>query len=93
MIGDHIAGEPDAAVPGPRAEILERLLASEITCDFVIIDRVGGGDRLRISHHLFDSLGCPAPLPDADKPEGIDIPLGELVKFLVGDLIECGNRS
>ena len=56
--------------------------------DPVVVERVGGGDRLLVAAPALDPLGGSRPLPQADQPQPGDAAPGQRVQLLVGDRVE-----
>ncbi len=92
VVGDHVAGQPDAARGRPVAQLGVGRLAAEVAGDPVVVERVGRGDRLTIAAHPLDPLGRPRSLPQADQPEAGDAPAGQRVELLVRDRVQGGDR-
>ena len=88
VVGHHVAGQADAAGPGPVAEHGVGVLAAEIVGDPVVVERVGGRDRFGVAAHPLDPLGRLRAFPESDEPEPGDAPAGEGVELLVGDGVE-----
>ena len=88
VVGDHVAGQPDPARPGPVAQVGVGRLAAEIGRDPVVVERVRRGDRVGVAAHPLDPLRRTRPLPQADQPQPGDAPAGELVELRVGDRVE-----
>ena len=93
MVGDHVAGQADAARPGPVAELRIGRLAADILGDPVVVQRVGAGHGIVIAAHPFDPLGGDGAFPQADQPEPCHAPAGELVQLLVRDRVEGVDRA
>ena len=49
MVGDHVAGQPDAAPQRSFPQVVERLPAAQIGGDFVVVERIGRSDGLGIA--------------------------------------------
>ena len=47
VVGHHVAGQADAALPGALAQVVAGLFAAQIPGDGIAGERVGRGDRLR----------------------------------------------
>ncbi len=88
VVGDHVAGQADPAGLGPFVEVLEGGLAAQVVGDAVIVHGIGRGDGVDIAHQVLDPAGGAASLPDADQPEAVEIPAGDLVQFLIRDLVQ-----
>ena len=88
VVGHHVAGQPDAARPGPVAEVRVGGLAAEVVGDPVVVERVGRGDRVGVAAHALDPLRRRRPLPQPDQPQPGDAPAREPVELLVGDRVE-----
>ena len=88
VVGDHVAGEPDPARPGPVAQVGVGRLAAEVVGDPVVVERVGRGDRVRVAAHPLDPLRRLRALPQADQPQAGDAPARERVELLVRDRVE-----
>ena len=88
VVGDHVAGQPDPARPGPVAQVGVGRLAAEIGRDPVVVERVRRGDRVGVAAHPLDPLRRTRPLPQPDQPQPGDAPAGELVELRVGDRVE-----
>ena len=56
--------------------------------DPVVVERVGGGDRVLVAAPALDPLRGSRPLPQADQPQPGDPAPGERVELLVGDRVE-----
>ncbi len=89
VVGHHVAGQADASPPRPLSQVLIRRIATQISRDLVVKQRVGRCDRLGIPAHLFDPARCRAALPEADQPQAGEAPTGQLVEGLVGDLVQA----
>ena len=88
VVGHHVARQPDAAPPGPVAQDRVGGLAAEVGGDPVVVERIGGRDRVGVAAHPLDPLGRLRALPQPDQPEPGDAPAGERVELLVGDRVE-----
>ena len=88
VVRDHVAGEPDATIPRPCPEVRRGSGPAEVRRDVVVVQRIRGGERLRVAAPSLDLARGSAPLPDADQPQPGDAGTGEPVELLVGDRVE-----
>jgi hypothetical protein len=88
VVRDHVAGHPDATLPGPGLERLVGTLPAEVVGDPVVVERVGAGDGVRVAAQALDPLRRGGALPQADQPQPGDAPRCEAVELLVGDRVE-----
>ena len=61
VVGHHVAGQANAALPGALPQIVHGRLAAEVAGDLVIEQRIGRGDRIGVAGKLLDALrgrGC-----------------------------------
>ena len=88
VVGDHVAGQPDPARPGPVAQVGVGRLATEIVGDPVVVERVRRGDRVGVAAHPLDPLRRfeRSHSPISHRP--VTPQRGELVELLVGDRVE-----
>ncbi len=93
VVGDHVAGEPDAACRRPVAQLGIRRFAAEVAGDRVVVERVGRGDGILVAAHPLDPFGCPRPLPQADEPESRDAPASQRIELLVRDRVQGRDRT
>ena len=49
VVGHHVAGQADAALPGPVAQVRVGVLAAEVVGDRVVVERVGRGDGVGVA--------------------------------------------
>ncbi len=89
VVGHHVRGKADAALPGAGAQVLQGVPAAQVGGDLVIHQRIGRSDRIRLAHHLLDALGGEAAFPQADQPQPGDAALRQQVQLLVRDLVEA----
>ena len=87
-LGTMSLDEADAARPRPIAQVLVRLLATEVAGDPVVVERVGGGDRVGLAAQALDPLRRLRALPQPDEPQAGHAPRGERVELLVRDPVE-----
>ena len=93
MVGDHIAGQPDAALRTAGLEVGEGRFATQLRGHPVGVQGVGGGLGLGVAAQLLDAArGCGA-LPDADQPQGVEPPAGQAVEFGIGNGVEGADRG
>jgi len=93
VVGHHVAGQTDTA--GRRAIAQGRIgrAAAQVAGDLVVSQRIGRGHGFRIAAPLFDLLRGARAFPQADQPQAGHAPAGELVQFLVRDLVQALHRS
>ncbi len=91
MVGNHVAGQPDAPFQAARFQGRQGLVAAEVVGHGVIVQGVGRGDRLGVAHDLLDLLRGPGALPEADQPQRGEAPAGQPVELLGRNLIEAGE--
>ncbi len=61
VVGDHVRGKTDAALPGAPAQVLQGSPAAQVFGDIIGIQRISRSDRVRVAHALLDALarrGC-----------------------------------
>ena len=71
VVRDHVRGEPDASARRPIAEVRVGGLAAEVVGDPVVVQRVGGGRRVRVAAKALDLArrrGCAARSRSARGP-------------------------
>ena len=88
VVGDHVGREADAAGPGAVAQVRPRILATEVVCDHVVVQRVRRCRRVRVAAPDLDPLRCLRALPQTDQPEARDAPAGEPVQLRVRDRVK-----
>ena len=93
VVGDHVAGEPDAAPPGTLAQVLVRRFAAQVLSDPVVEQGVGRGHGVRIAAQLLDPLRRPAALPQADQPEPGEAPARQTIELLIRHLVEAAHLA
>ena len=93
VVGHHVAGQPDAACPGPVAEVRVGGLAAEVVRDAVVVEGVGADatasalPRIRLIRSEATER-CHSPM--SHRP--VTPQRGEPVELLVGDRVERPDR-
>ena len=88
VVGDHVAGEADAACPGAVAQVRVCALATEIPGDPIVVEGIGRGHGSGVASHPLDLLRRLGALPKADQPQAGDAPPSERFQLLIRDGIE-----
>ena len=89
VVGHHVAGQPQAEVRSAVLQVVISLPAAQIFCYVVVLERVGGGDRILVAAQALDGARCNAALPEADEPQSSDAARGQQLQLLVGDLVQA----
>ena len=89
VVGHHVAGQPQTEVRSAVLQVVISLPATQIFCDVVVLERVGGGDRILVAAQPLDGARCDRALPEADEPQAGDAAAGEQTQLLVGDLVQA----
>ena len=72
VIRHHIAGQAQAEVCSAVLQVVIRLPAAQVFCDVVVLQRVGGGNRIAVAAQPLDGARCNAALPQSDQPQSGD---------------------
>ena len=83
VVRDHVRRDRMPRSHARRLQVLERGLAAELVGDPVLVDRVGGRDRVGVAAPALDLRGGAAALPQPDQPQPGDPELGQAVELLV----------
>ena len=54
VVGHHVAGQPQAEVRSAVLQVVISLPAAQIFCNVVVLERVGGGDRILVAAQALD---------------------------------------
>ena len=91
MVGNHVAGQPDAVVVGAVAKVDVRRFAAQVLGDTVVEERIGRRDGVLVSAQQLDGFRSPTALPDADQPQRVHAAIGECLEFFAGDVVEAAD--
>ena len=91
VIRHHIACQSYTTAAGTLTEARQRFPPTKISGHFIVIQRVGRSDGIRIPADLLDPLGCGGTLPQPYQPEAGEPPGRQSVKFRVRHLIKTGD--
>ncbi len=88
MIRHHVAGQPQPKVRRAVLQVVVCLPAAQVFCDVVVLQRVGGGNRVVVAAQPLDGARCNAALPQANQPKPGDAARCQQLHLLVRDLVE-----
>ena len=91
MVGYHVAGQADAARPGPVAQVLVGQPAAQISRDLIVKEGIGRRHRLRVAHHLLDGARGRASFPQADQPQAGESTGRQKIELLVRYLVQIAQ--
>ncbi len=76
MVGHHVAGQANPALPGFFTQHRHGSLATQIVRNHIIVQRVRRRHGIGVAHDLLDRAGSGAALPQADQPQPGDAVTG-----------------
>ena len=89
VIGNHVAGQPDAVGEGAVAQVAIGRFPAQILGYVIAIERVGRSDSVVVAAELLDGLRGGASFPHADEPERVDAVPGQAAQLFVGNLVQA----